>query len=272
MRQRRFARLAAGGVLVLAVGAGAALAADLWTQIGAKEADARREAGYALTSGHVPYYLAAKAFLAAGPAVRASLVSQGLAWAKSYFASAEFASAYRALREQNRPAAAPAAASGDQRLKAMLDEQRKQLEESKKNLAQLPPDLRKQMEPVIKQMEAQLQKTASDPQMLEMMKQGFAAEAQDAQESHRQRVAAWEKTYPAEPSALIVLRLREFLETSASVDYAAKLTRRGDRMVFADPRLEDRSSEWKLCYRAGREAVDAARASAKAWLAELEKR
>lgn len=43
-------------------------------------------------------------------------------------------------------------------------------------------------------------------------------------------------------------------------------------MVFADPGLEDKSSEWKLCYRAGREAVDAAREAAKAWITEIEKR
>jgi hypothetical protein len=42
-------------------------------------------------------------------------------------------------------------------------------------------------------------------------------------------------------------------------------------MVFADEKLEAKPAEWKLCFRAGKEATGAARAFAEGWLAELEK-
>lgn len=196
MRHRSFVRLAAGVALALAAGLGAAVAADLWAQLGVKETEARGQVGYALTSGHVPYYLAAKAFKAASPAVRASLVTEGVKWAKVYVASAEFKAAYLSLRDGHKPGMPAAKGTPEQRVKAMLDDQRKQLEETKKNLTQMPPDVRKQMEPALAQMEAQIQKTAGDAAMLGMLKQGFAAEAKEDEERYRQNVAAWQKAYP----------------------------------------------------------------------------
>jgi hypothetical protein len=53
------------------------------------------------------------------------------------------------------------------------------------------------------------------------------------------------------------------------VDYGAKLEPRDGMMRFVDPALERKPANWKLCYRAGRETVEAARAAATAWLAEL---
>jgi len=57
---------------------------------------------------------------------------------------------------------------------------------------------------------------------------------------------------------------------SATVDFNAKVAKSGALMRFADPRYESRPKEWKLCYRAGKEAVDAARAAATEWLKELQ--
>jgi len=41
------------------------------------------------------------------------------------------------------------------------------------------------------------------------------------------------------------------------------------RNTFNDPAYEAKPEAWKACYRAGRQATEAARAYAKAWLAEL---
>jgi hypothetical protein len=46
----------------------------------------------------------------------------------------------------------------------------------------------------------------------------------------------------------------------------------GGKMKFADPQLESKSSEWKMCFRAGKEPVDAARAFAAEWLNQLAKK
>jgi hypothetical protein len=39
--------------------------------------------------------------------------------------------------------------------------------------------------------------------------------------------------------------------------------------VFADPAVEAKPSEWKMCFRAGKPATEAARAFAQKWLNDL---
>jgi hypothetical protein len=56
---------------------------------------------------------------------------------------------------------------------------------------------------------------------------------------------------------------------SKDVDFDAKLVPADSKMRFADPRYEEKPPEWKLYYRAGREAVAAAREVAQAWLKAL---
>jgi hypothetical protein len=68
-----------------------------------------------------------------------------------------------------------------------------------------------------------------------------------------------------DPKAQLALRLQQFLDRTADVDFEAKL----DGRRFANPDYEAKPREWKMCYRAGRPASDAARAYAQAWLEEL---
>ena len=74
-----------------------------------------------------------------------------------------------------------------------------------------------------------------------------------------------EKKYPSDPMDLIKQRLTDFLEVSADVDFDAELV---DRR-FKNPEYEKKDAYWKMCYRAGREVVAAAREEAKKWLDEL---
>ena len=74
-------------------------------------------------------------------------------------------------------------------------------------------------------------------------------------------------TMDEDPDATIKRRLKFFLETTKDVDFGAKLAGR----QFANEEHEAKPAEWKMCYRAGREATAAAREVATAWLADLEK-
>lgn len=75
-----------------------------------------------------------------------------------------------------------------------------------------------------------------------------------------------EKRYPTDPAQLVKQRLTDFLAISATVDFDAKLTTGNG---FVNPKYEAKSPEWKMCYRAGREVVQAARVEAQKWLEEL---
>ena len=56
-------------------------------------------------------------------------------------------------------------------------------------------------------------------------------------EQVRQRDAAmkeFDKTYPADPRALVAMRLRHFLDVTKDVDFTAQLVEKGKNRVFAD--------------------------------------
>lgn len=74
-----------------------------------------------------------------------------------------------------------------------------------------------------------------------------------------------EKKYPSDPAELVKKRLTDFLVISATVDFDAEVN--GGR--FVNPEYEKKSAEWKMCYRAGKEVVEAARVEAQKWLDEL---
>jgi hypothetical protein len=74
-----------------------------------------------------------------------------------------------------------------------------------------------------------------------------------------------EDRYPSDPQKLVRKRLEEFLEVSGSVDFNAKM----NGSMFANPEYESKDDKWKMCYRAGKDVITAAREDAKNWLDEL---
>ena len=270
MAPHRRTRTIVLGVFAAALaGAAVALATDILAQLGLKEEDAQDYVmqGIGLRGVQIPAS-ARKALRAAKPEARAKIAAGALTWLKAYTESSDFKGRYAELRETHKPLAP---GSGAEQLQQMQDDQRKQLEEMKQSVAKMPPDIRKEMEKMVQQMEAQL----NDPKQQAMARQIYEEQGEKERDQHQMRVAEWEESYPADPRAAIAKRLRGFLEVSAGVDYNAELVepgRRGGPTKFADPGLEGKSEHWKLCYRAGKPAVDAVRQFVTKWLDELEKK
>lgn len=72
-----------------------------------------------------------------------------------------------------------------------------------------------------------------------------------------------------DPNVQLKKRLEAFLATTADVDFAAKTVDRGGMKFFENAEYESKPSEWKMCYRAGKETTEALRAFAQGWLDEL---
>lgn len=245
---------------------------DVLAKLNLTPAAAKEGILQALASGTVYNDSAYRVFKALPAASRAAIVSAGLGWIKAYAASADFQTAYLKLREGEKPEAPAARPSADDELKKMRSEMEKSIAEMKKNMAAMDAETKKTMEAAIKEMRAQMDKMGGDPQQLEYMRQATAMTAAEDRKSHEEALKEWEQRYPADLRALIRKRINEFLVLSAGVDFSAKLAPRGDRMVFANEEYERKPAEWKLCFRAGREATGAARRFAESWLLELEKR
>lgn len=260
MQSKPACRLAAALLCGAAV---AALSAQtVLSQLGLEEPQARKALLTSVSTGSVYMGSAARrAFKAAPAATQKALVEGAIAWAKAHTTTADFKRAYAAQRDAARPKAPDPSQSG------MPDAggQQAQIEQMKKTAASMPPEQRQAMEEAIKTMEA-MQK---DPQMRKLQEQGAVMARQAADERHQRDIARWNENFPEDPNVLIARRLRSFLDVSGGVDFSAKLVPSGTGMKFADPKYEAKPNEWKMCYRAGPDAVGAARSAAAAWLKEI---
>jgi len=238
-------------------------AQSVLSRLGVTENDARSRFLSAMNADAWPG-LEAKAFLALPPAGRAAAVTETVDWAKAYLKSPTFAKAWADAREQNKPTA-PEAVSTDAAIAKQNADQQKQLEDLKKMAASLPPDQRQAIEASIKQMEAM----AADPKMQAMQRQTVDAQHADDQAKYQKDLKEWQDNYPADPKVIVARKLHDFLTMSADVDFDAQLVPRNGKKYFANLNYEMKPAPWKFCFRAGREAVTAARNAATAWLKEL---
>jgi hypothetical protein len=277
MKSIKNERLKAGviffGLVLLIGGSGGFIAAqsgsDILVKLGLEPASAKESIMASLASGSVYNDEAIEAFKSLPVSARATIVQAGLGWIKTYVETAEFKTAYREFRDGKKPEAPAAQPSADEALKKQKADFEKQIAEMRKNMAALDAETRKTMEAGIQQMRAQMEAMGKDPQQKELMGQMTEMARAEDKKRYEEQLKAWEEKFPNEPRVLIKRRINDFLAASADVDFSAKLLLRGDKMVFANEEYEQKPPEWKICFRAGREATEAARAFAKSWLAEL---
>lgn len=257
----------------LAVATLSLVAQSSLADFGLSQAELKTEIAGSFIHGNVSAYPSRKAYNAASPAVRAAFVRNVLNFVKAYTESAAFQADYAKQRAAAKPSQAASKGSPDEQLAKYFADQRQSVANMKKSVAQMPPDMQKQMTETVKQMEASIDQQQKDPKMMAMLKQQFAMSAAGDQNNHQKELAAYDQKYPADPRVLIAKRLREFLDLAKDVRFDAKLVPAGGgQMRFADPQYEAKSDQWKLCYRAGKEPVEAARAFAQEWLNQITKR
>ena len=266
-------RLNQAGVLAFAVCAvvGAAWAQSAVTRLGVAENNAHQLVLSAMRGGYGFYGNASKSFLALGPSARAMAVNDVVAWAKAYVKSDAFKQAWAKEREDAKPKAPVVSGTTDDAVKSYDAQVQKQIDDLKKAAASMQPDQRKVMEETIKQITAQMEASAKDPSQQALKKQAIEGERTGDQTRYQSDLKKWQEDFPVDPSPVIAQRLRDFLTMSADVNFDAKVINRDGRKYFADEQYEHKPEEWKICFRAGREATSAARSAATAWLAQLGK-
>jgi hypothetical protein len=242
---------------------------DVFRTLGTTSNEGENSIVSSFTSGTVALIGERSVFKTASSELRATLVRGVVAAARAYTNTADFATRYARFRESQRPEREAVPQTGDEALAA----QQKQLEEvirqAQTTAADLPPEARQQLAQNIAEMQKQLAELNADPKHRAAVDAAVKEAAREADAIHAHRNAEFEVEYPADPKRLIAHRLREFLELSATVDFSAALVEKDKRMRFADSTLEAKPREWKMLYRAGKPAVEAARAAAEEWLKAL---
>jgi hypothetical protein len=186
--------------------------------------------------------------------------------------SPAFLKAYAAQRAEVKPEAPTFTGTSEEELAREMTKQKadqeKSAEEMKKLMASLPPDQRTGIEEGLKGAAAAVAQM-NTPEMRKVRLDGIRMQRESATTEYRESLKRWEQDYPENPAPIIRRRLQAFLDLSATVDFNAQLEKRNGAMVFVNPAYERKDANWKLCYRAGRETVEGARAAVQAWLTEL---
>jgi len=209
------------------------------------------------------------AFLAASPAARVAIVNFALTLARTFVESDDFKRRYADHRDANGPDPLPEELTAD----AVLAKQRagfeQQVTEMRKLFDQITPEQRATLEAGWTDMRDQLTAMGKGPKRQEL--DGILKGQRDAQVRQREEaLKQLDGIYPADSRALVAMRLRKFLDVSKDVAYDAQIVEKQGKRVFADPGLEARPAEWKMCFRAGKPATDAARTFAQKWLNDLQ--
>ncbi len=187
-----------------------------------------------------------------------------------YVESPAFKTAYAAMRAQGMPAPRQYRQTVAEQVKQELSDQLAGLNSIRQSLPSLPPADRPAIETNLKDSETQLRDPATEKAMRERVEADRAKE----QASFDDGVKRWQERYPADPQVIFARTLREFLEKSADVDFAAKtisLTGSPDGLEFVNPADRSRPWQWQEAAIVGREATAAARAAAEVWLKEIAK-
>jgi hypothetical protein len=208
------------------------------------------------------------------PPARRAAVVRGVGKAVKAMTKTEpFLAWYASLREETKP-------KRPEGLKTAAEQRRDQIADLKKTIAEQQKlrdaakgEARAAYDQAIAAMRQMLAELESADTSGDAEQDAAAAESNAEQRrEHEQQLAAWDKEFPAgDPRPLLARRLKGFLDATAGVDFTAALVKREQRSVFKKPEYEAKDPTWKLAFRAGREATEAARAFAEEWLKELSK-
>lgn len=252
------------GVLAVSV-----VAQDHLATLGITEGRAREAVFDSFMSNAVSIAGKPAAFLALAPAARVALVNFALTTARTFAESEDFKRRYADHREANGPDPLPEEQTADGILAKQRAGFENQVTEMRKLFDQITPEQRATLEEGWKQMREQLTEMEKGEKRKEI--DGMLKDQHDAAVRQRDaQVAEFEKNYPADSRVLIASRLRHFLDVTKDVDYTATLVAKNKQQVFANEALEAKPAEWKMAFRAGKPATDAARTFAQKWLADLQ--
>jgi hypothetical protein len=258
-------------VIVIIFSAGFTLnkPASPWNQLGITEGRATENIRQSFIEGYLYSYGASSAKnIASGD--RAAVALDVLNYTKTYVNSPAFIKAYEEARKASTPVKPLPPKTKEQIQHEKIAELDKTIADGEKSMKTLPKDL---IEPFkeVQQMLNDQKKDYENPEseMLALLVTSENYMHANAVTKYENDLKQWQKDYPADHKMMIKTRLETFLQITADVDYNASLKEVYRQKKFVNPAYENKPDEWKMAYRAGRPAVDAARNFAKAWLTEL---
>lgn len=200
---------------------------------------------------------------------RAAVVKGLAAYAKQYASSPEYMRQYAELKEKNKPQPYPTQTPEEMRA-ATIQQAKEAIVQMEESLKKAPSDMKSIFEKTLEAAKQNL-KQAEDPnnKYIKAYTQNFPSMQKQMKELHERALSDWEAKYPTNHLQYIKFRLQEFLDNTEAVDFSAQLVERGGKKYFVNPAYESKGYNWKLAFRAGKDAVETARGFAKQWMSEI---
>ena len=263
-------RLLAGLTLGAALCTGLA-AQTVTAQLGITEGRAKEAVFDSFMAGAVSIAGKAEVFIAASPQARLAMVRAATTLARAFTESDEFKRRYADHREANGPDPLPDEQTAEQALAKQRAGFEQQVEALRKQFVDdaITPEQRATLEEGFETMRARFTEMEKGSQLAEMEGVLKAQRTQQVR-AHAAASKEFEALYPADARSLVAMRLRQFLDVTRDVDFTAKLVEQDKKQKFADPGIEAKPQEWKMCFRAGQAATEAAREFARKWVADLQ--
>ena len=264
-------------IAILAVYGGVSVmesATDVLKQLGISDEEAGDFVWWNL-SGEVFSYPNMRELKQKSGAEKSAVMQEVCEYARRYTESESFKQKYLEQRENRKPSP-PQKPEPVEEMRARLKKDgEKSIKEMEASLASMPAEHQEMMKATIDMMKEQV-KQYDDPNnpmfskdMEQMMMQGYEMQM----DQHKKDLAEWEENNPTDPTAMVKKRLEKFLEETKDVDFNAQVVDgQYGKKVFAKREYEMKPSNWKVCYRAGREPVETTRAFARQWLGDLNKK
>lgn len=236
-------RYAGSLVLCLAV-PGVLLAADILLSLGLNQAEFEEACfQFVKEPERLPHLRITPAMRAMAVLQRKSAVEALGAKAKAYYASEAFRQRWAEYRSQF--------TGGEER-----ERQREAAE----------AQVHGQVDAALQQME-QMMSMLPPAQQAEMKKAIAKAKAEKLEKARNG--GGHSDAPPKDPNIQLMKALRHFLAVTDGVDYGAGVSLQNGRKYFSNKAFEAKPAEWKMAYRAGREASEGARSYVRAWLTAL---
>jgi hypothetical protein len=246
------------------------LTGDFLKQLGINQQEANSKITGSLLSGSLDHYgirnLKNIVF-----SDRAGVVKDIAGYAKQYANSAAFKKEYAALRESNKPAPAKKVETPEEMRASMIKMANEFVQTAEETLKKTGPDMKKIFEQNLEAAKKNL-KDVRDPanRTIKMYEKNYEALKTLMQQSYENSIKDWEARYPANHLLFIKVKLQAFLDATSDIDFNAQLKEKGGIKYFVNPDHERKENRWKMAFRAGKEAVEAGRAFAEQWIAEIQ--
>lgn len=245
------------------------LSHDFLKELGISQAEADTKINQGIFGGYFNTYALGQVKKIPATA-HGAIIESAFTYTRRYTASAVFKDEYEKVRQQAKPEPLSLPLTPDSLRKDLVKKAQQALESAEAALKNANKDTKTAFEEMVAAAKENLDDLKRpDNAYIEMYASTYDGLLENAKVSQAQMLAQWEQQYPPQVNAFIKLRLQQFMSETKEVDFKATTAPYNGKLKFTNPEYERKSNHWKLAYRMGEPAVNAARVQATRWLADM---